>query len=138
MCTMCVIHRSLPYNPICSHGYCYSLLLKFHNKMIVFNKNCLKCFQTQTWLCMVYQLCRHNWTILNVQCVCQKCRTHYSTYVLSWILKHFIDAITHNLEISLICSTAFPAKNILNSFCQMSDNIYGQSKISPYISYGKP
>ena len=48
-----------------------------------------------------------------------------------------MDAITHDLEIWLICSTAWPAKNISKSFCLnvWHNIIYGQSSFSQYISY---
>ena len=49
-----------------------------------------------------------------------------------------MDTITQDLEIWLICSTAWPTKNISKSFCSDAlHNFYSQSKISPYISYGE-
>jgi len=48
-----------------------------------------------------------------------------------------MDTITY-IEIWLIFSTPCPTKIISKSFrSNTSHNIYSQSKISPYISYGK-
>jgi len=49
-----------------------------------------------------------------------------------------MNTITQDLEIWLICSTPWPTKKISKSLCSnASHNIYNQSKISPYISYGE-
>jgi len=49
-----------------------------------------------------------------------------------------MNTITQDLEIWLICSTPWPTKNISKSFHSNAlHNIYSQSNISPYISYGE-